>query len=606
MTERLHRVSARRLLLLAALGSVAATAAMTSDANAAFTLTKCGGSDIAGRGASFARDAHIAWRTPFRTLFCSGSPDVTYDPAGSGAGRRTLGERSGGACPAGNNEGCNSRNRPERFAGTDEAPKPAGVTQINQGTGTASDGDEGQVHVIPAAVGSVAILVNFPNNCDRTLLNDANETDPTATNFTNRVRFTKAQLEAIFWGDASNDNWTEVFTELAPDADCNVPIKRVVRFDDSGTTFALKDYLNTINPGRPHGWLSSSYDGLNNRWPNTVGADDPGTNAVVNGGSNGNGPLVAALQATDGSIGYSDISTARTAGLAITSTNIAGNRDDDQFWTQVQNGSNVYTEPTSDTAGFRTDGLKGANCANTTFTGVPANTFGNWVPTSGVNSPAGYGICTLTYLMAFDDNATAYGNTPAEEAKARTVKDYFDFIVSDGGQGQLAPADYAPLPPAILAISRAGVAKFGWNKAGVGQNTGDTGPPPGGNNPPGTNPPPPDPPIVRPSNVFSIPSSSVKKNVITINLRVPGAGRLRGVAKAKTKKIGKTKAKNITVGSATLNPTAAGTYKLTIKPSKATLAALKKQKKMTVKVAVTFTPTGGDAKTVNRTVTLKK
>ena len=66
-----------------------------------------------------------------------------------------------------------------------------------------------------------------------------------------RVRFTKAQLEAIWaQGRRPPTTWDEVFPALAADADCDKPIIRVVRFDDSGTTFAFKDYLNTIDGGR--------------------------------------------------------------------------------------------------------------------------------------------------------------------------------------------------------------------------------------------------------------------------------------------------------------------------------------------------------------------
>ena len=36
-----------------------------------------------------------------------------------------------------------------------------------------------------------------------------------------------------------------MFPTLAADTDCKVAITRVVRFDDSGTTYAYKDYLHT-------------------------------------------------------------------------------------------------------------------------------------------------------------------------------------------------------------------------------------------------------------------------------------------------------------------------------------------------------------------------
>ena len=78
--------------------------------------------------------------------------------------------------------------------------------------------------MLPAAVGSVVLAVNFPNNCDRSLLPDTAETDPASANsapFIDRVRFTRTQFEAIWNGDASADQWTEVFPSLAADADCD-------------------------------------------------------------------------------------------------------------------------------------------------------------------------------------------------------------------------------------------------------------------------------------------------------------------------------------------------------------------------------------------------
>ena len=72
------------------------------------------------------------------------------------------------------------------------------------------------------------------------------------------MRFTKSEFEAIWAKESTADNWTEVFSELAVDADCNRPIIRVVRFDDSGTSFAFKDYLDAVNPSRAGGWLNRS------------------------------------------------------------------------------------------------------------------------------------------------------------------------------------------------------------------------------------------------------------------------------------------------------------------------------------------------------------
>ena len=76
-----------------------------------------------------------------------------------------------------------------------------------------------------------------------------------------------------------------------------------------------------------------------------------------------------------------------------------------------------------------------------------------------------YPNCALTYDFVFDDDAPVFGNTPAEEAKARTVKDYFEAVESEGGQHSLTAADYGALSAQIIEIARKGVEAIGWNKA---------------------------------------------------------------------------------------------------------------------------------------------
>jgi ABC-type phosphate transport system substrate-binding protein len=614
MTRSVHLPRARALLAVSLLlaGLLLALGAQRSDA--AFSTAKCQGADITGRGASFAATAQSAWKLNFQGLYCAGStfPNVTYEATGSGAGLESMGARRGA-----NSTGANSRNQVPRFAGTDDPPTPTQVAQINQGTDAV--GDEGLIHVVPAAVGAVAPLVNFPNDCDVSLLPAAERTPAQDLN-TNavdddvvRVRFTKAKWEAAWTGQSDSDNWTELFPELAADSDCDKPIIRVVRFDASGTTFAFKDYLDSIDPVQ--GWTTTYQSGNatagNREWPNATfgtrsdcsgspsgpGSQDDATDHLTSGCSNGASALVAKLSGTDGSIGYADIATARNASPSLAITPEAN--DNDTYWTQIQNGSNAFTEPTADPNGFRSDGPKGANCLLTAFSEVPTSTFGDWAQTSGVNANAGYGICTLTYGLLFDDNADAWGNTSEEEAKAASVKDYWTSIVSDAGQALLFSNDYAPLSPGLLAIARAGVTSIDWNKTGGGGNPG--GGDPGGGNPGGGGPGGSTPPPSKPSNAFSVPATAISSRTgnATFSIRLPGAGQvtLKATAGAGRKKI--------TVGSLRQSVSKAGTVKLTLKPAGKAKQRLKKSGKLVVKVTITFTPQGGDARTSTRTVTLK-
>ncbi len=230
------------------------------------------------------------------------------------------------------------------------------------------------------------------------------------------------------------------------------------------------------------------------------------------------------------------------------------------YWTQVQNGSGEFTEPTASVDGYKsttTTPEKGANCLLASFSGVPTTpaadpTLGDWSQTSGVNSPQGYGICTFTYGLVFDDNADVWGNSGEEESKARTVKDYWEGALTDGTQGQLFPADYAPLPANILAIARTGIAAVDWEK-GEGGGGGGTTVPPGDGTTPGGNPP-----KGNKSNKFTLPRKKIssKTGKATISVKLPGAGKLELLG---TAKVGK---KTIKVGRTVLNANRAGTFNL--------------------------------------------
>jgi ABC-type phosphate transport system substrate-binding protein len=605
--------------LIALALSAFVAALLASGASAAFTTGKCAGADIIGRGASFARDAHNNVFIPnFKPTYCKGTPKlagVTYDAAGSGAGRTSVKER----------------NLPPRFGMSDEPPTLTEMNQMNVG-GTISGGiftpdsdpaNDGKIHVIPAAVGAVAALVNFPNGCDVTDLDAASRTpeedgdlDATPDDVV-RVRFTKAEFEAIWSQGTSGDplvSWEDVFEELDDTPACEMPIIRVVRFDDSGTSFAFKDYLNTIDPGE--NWLSEfAIGGKTQLWPGAElgeGGQCPGKSApgkqtdeldhLTSACQNGNGELVKKLVEVDGSVGYSDISTARTNSTGSLAIEPEKN-DNDTYWTQIQNGSSAFVEPTANPKGFRSDGSKGANCEETEFENVPATTFGNWEKATGVKSPVGYGICTLTYGLVFDDNSDVWGGSPAEEAKARTVKDYWENIVSETAQASLFGNDYARLPEDILAISRAGVASVNWEGAAGGGGGGGGG---GAGGSTGSGAVIQPPPI---SNLFSLPKKSIssKTGQATITVKIPGAGKVEliGTANVPSGKASRAYMKKIIVGKVVLTATKAGTYNLTLKPSGAAKRWLRKKGKLTVNLRVTYTPTGGTANTTKAVVILK-
>jgi hypothetical protein len=101
-----------------------------------------------------------------------------------------------------------------------------------------------------------------------------------------------------------------------------------------------------------------------------------------------------------------------------------------------------------------------------------------------------------------------------------------------------------------------------------------------------------------PSNAITLgkPVLNKKKGTAKLPVTVPGAGTLKIADVKKTKK--RIKAK-------TVQATAAGTLKLPVKPTKLGRKTLNAKGKLKVKVAVTFTPTGGLAATQTKKLTLK-
>jgi ABC-type phosphate transport system substrate-binding protein len=600
--------------LVAVAAAALAVLLLVPAANAAFSLGKCQGTSIIGEGASFQKEAHELFNEHFGPDYCVGTGgeglNVTYKPEGSGAGIKAM----------------ELREKPARFGATDDPPTPTQIALMNSGgkeeagkvVADGVEGNEGEVHVIPLAVGAVAPLINLPDNCDAELLEDefrtvskAAVTETAAKKGLLRIRIPKATFEKIWAFETGFKKWSEAFPELNADADCQKPIIRVVRFDQSGTTFAFKSYLNAINPSR--GWLTTYATGANEtkEWPGAEygsGAKCSGTPApgkaedsvdqLTSGCANGNGKLVPVLKETDGSIGYSDLATARSLGVLVDPTKTT-EAPTTPYWTQVQNGVGNFTEPTFSPTGYQTTGARGSNCKTVEFKGIPSGekaTFEDWSQARGVDSKVGFGICTLTYGLVFDDNAAAYGASTGEESKARTVKDYWENIVSPSIQGQLFGRDYAELPNSIVEISRQGVEEIGWNKAGDGKNEEEKTQEKPAEKPATTAP------VVTPVNsrfTLSRTAISSKKGSATLSVSLPGAGKLDVLG---TAKVGK---KTVKVGHVALNAGQAGNYQVTLKPSGAAKQALQKAGKLQVKLTLTFTPVGGTASTSTKSVMLK-
>jgi hypothetical protein len=104
-------------------------------------------------------------------------------------------------------------------------------------------------------------------------------------------------------------------------------------------------------------------------------------------------------------------------------------------------------------------------CGRATYSSLPGSTLSNWNATIGVNANQGFGICALTYINVYDDACDVYGSSDTEQARARSVKDYLNYILG-AGQSKVNALDYSPLPASVLTTAQAGAAAYDWRKPG--------------------------------------------------------------------------------------------------------------------------------------------
>lgn len=647
--------------VVAALCAVAAMAAVAvvapPSAHAAFTVGHCEGAPIEGQGSSAQKEAQLEfWST---TVFhgvegCGASaPTVKYEPNGSGCGIASIGGAASstdclGFTAAESKPGFRATST--RFAGSDA---PLTVTQ-QLAADAAGEAKPGLIHQIPVASFAVAIIVHFPDGCKLkdpgsgaaangvgSLNGDTStggpndppggETGDKASEETLRVHIKASEMETIWDGTAQT--WGNIVPEADLEgeggktaAECAaLPVYRIVRLDNSGTTYNFKAYLSLL-PGAPTGlWTEAPVAGDNPTWPETFNATKKtpekvnaskectaaiSPNHICTALANGGGPLTEAVAATSGSIGYADLATSRKHGFYMEK-----NKKDHTYWIPMQTispekGNEVgagYAEPSEVATSNLVASPEGANCTDADYRGFPTEgadpTLGDWEKSIATGSTASaiknepvhaYPVCGLTYDFAWDDDAPVYGESQLEQEKARTVKDYLEGVESTKGQFQLALHDYGTLPLSIVHIAQNGVKAIDWHKTSGSGEEKEVVKPPEVKTP--TGPTTTTTTVVTPpSNAFSIAGAKIKGKSVVLSLVLPGPG------KVQIKAVGG----GVTVSNVTAS-VGGGQGTVTLPISGAAVKKLAKVKghKLSVKITVTFTPTGGTAASKTKTITI--
>ncbi|MDY0910813.1 phosphate ABC transporter substrate-binding protein PstS [Microbacterium sp. CFBP9034] len=215
---------------------------------------------IAGGGASSQEVAVSAWTAGFQQA--NPDVDVTYDPAGSGAGRESF---QAGAFP---------------FAGSD---RPFKLEEIEAGPFDGCVEGTGIVE-LPTYISPIAVIFNLEG--------------------VDELNLDAATIAGLFAGEITNWN-DEAIAVLNPGVELpDAPVTPVHRADDSGTTENFTDYLFAAAPDV---WTYEP-DGV---WPLSSGEAAQGTSGVVGAVAGGNG-----------TIGYADASRAAEEGLSTAAVQV--------------------------------------------------------------------------------------------------------------------------------------------------------------------------------------------------------------------------------------------------------------------------------------------
>jgi phosphate transport system substrate-binding protein len=186
----------------------------------------------------------------------------------------------------------------------------------------------------------------------------------------------------------------------------------VHRADTSGSTFLFTSYLNAQDPAE---W-GSSLIGTAVAWPQQPGEQ----------GAQGSSGIIRAVRATPGSIGYVGVSYLATV------------TRDGEGEVALGNSAGNYVLPTASTI----------QAGLASFTNTPPNETISLVNGSG---PQVYPIINYEYAIVSISQATP--------TRAQDLRAFLDWAIGTG-TAQLAQVNFQPLPPSVVTLSQAQIAKI--------------------------------------------------------------------------------------------------------------------------------------------------
>jgi hypothetical protein len=354
---------------------------------------------------------------------------------------------------------------------TESQTWPNTTTTFGSQTGDAA----AQAMTIPIGASAVSLVVNLTyGDCGFT---------PPAGKFSYSqipaLKLTDVQISQLMggsiltWGDAA----LRSNGQNAVLAGCTQAVNRVVRFDDSGSTGAFKQFVNIYDaarsgaacaPGTPWSTYIPTDGSANTNWP--TGAS---CSTLLKPTANGGGALLTLLAGaktcvvstgtcgTAGGVGYADLADVETKTVA------SGALAEDSITSEQNNNTGLYVSPLTavtqsncDLSGMTTPGTSDIQRVEGTSTDTWAVDNPGTVHSLIELNPGNlYPDCSLTYDIVYvgtNGSGTANGAAAANPVvdlnwdQRRTEYAYFTFVLSDTGQAGLGTQYYAPIPTTFV------------------------------------------------------------------------------------------------------------------------------------------------------------
>jgi phosphate transport system substrate-binding protein len=329
----------RTLAVLAALGAALALTAVAEAKSTAGSLT--------GAGSSFVAPLVSAWTPKVDSAL---GLKVTYGPIGSGGGINAI------------------TNRTVDF-GASDAPLTPDQFAVCKGCVQ-----------VPWALSATSIAYRGDGLPDH-------------------IRLDGAAVANIFFGKIKKWNDPALKKLNKGKSLPDLAITVIHRSDNSGTTYNLTEYLNSVS----RQWKSDVGKGVAVDWPSGVGAR----------GSSG---VAATLSQTNGGITYVDVAYSLKNHFKIAA---------------VKNRAGVFQLP----------GLRAIAAAGATILRVSPNNGGISIVNPAKRQPLAYPICTFTYVIL-----------PTSSSKAQELKQFVRWAVTNG-QSAGPKLLFSPLPKVVQKAS---------------------------------------------------------------------------------------------------------------------------------------------------------